>query len=110
MDITNEQIEALRSEAAAGDEAQVAICERAMTGDDEARQECAGVIAEARAAMEDADLVAETLDDVFCVRDPAGGVWWPYDEAQAEIERSEDPGATAVRICKEQPMRGRWHQ
>ena len=48
--ITNEQIEALRAEAgAAGDTAQVAICDRALDGDAVARAECARVIADAAA-------------------------------------------------------------
>lgn len=48
--VTNEQIDALRTEAGtAGDTAQVALCERALAGDEEAREECARVIAEAAA-------------------------------------------------------------
>jgi len=49
--ITDEQIEALRTEAgAAGDLDQVAICDRALLeGDAEARAECARVIADAEA-------------------------------------------------------------
>jgi hypothetical protein len=48
--ITVEQIETLRAEAAsAGDTAQVAICDRATDGDDSAIAECARVINEARA-------------------------------------------------------------
>ncbi len=45
-EITDTQITTLSTEAAqAGDLAQVAICERAMAGDDDARAECARVIA-----------------------------------------------------------------
>lgn len=52
-DITDAQIEALRTEAAhAWDYDQVAICDRALQGDDAARAECAEVIADA-AAMDD---------------------------------------------------------
>lgn len=48
--ITDAQIEALRTEAgAAGDSAQVAICDRAREGDESARAECARVIANAAA-------------------------------------------------------------
>jgi len=48
--ITRAQIAALRSEAGvAGDLAQVAICDRALAGDAEARRECARVIADAAA-------------------------------------------------------------
>lgn len=53
IDITNDQIEALRAEAGeAGDMAQVAICERALAGDMAARVECAHVIADAQAQQE----------------------------------------------------------
>lgn len=52
-DITTEQIEQLRTEAQqAGDSSQEVLCDAALAGDPEARQECARVIAEAR-AMED---------------------------------------------------------
>lgn len=48
--ITNAQITALRNEAAeAGDLEQVTICNRALSGNDEARAECARVIADAEA-------------------------------------------------------------
>lgn len=51
--ITDEQIATLRAEAgAAGDMAQVAICDRALRGSAAARAECARVIAEAQ-AMQD---------------------------------------------------------
>lgn len=53
--VTNRQVEALREEAAsAGDMAMVEICNRALGGDAEARQECGRVIA-AAAAMGDAE-------------------------------------------------------
>jgi hypothetical protein len=46
--VTDEQIAALRDEAGqAGDLDMVAICERALAGDDPARAECGRVIAEA---------------------------------------------------------------
>jgi len=49
--ITDEQIEALQIEAGgAGDAEQVAICERALDGDADARGECVDVICEARLA------------------------------------------------------------
>lgn len=48
--VTDEQIVILRAEAgAAGDTAQVAICDRALDGDVTARVECARVIADAEA-------------------------------------------------------------
>lgn len=50
IDITDDQIEALRIEAGqAGDATQVAICQRALDGDAAARAECARVIADAQA-------------------------------------------------------------
>lgn len=49
-DITDPQIEALSAEAAAaGDLAQVALCNRALDGDESARAACARVIADALA-------------------------------------------------------------
>jgi len=52
--ITNEQIEALRAEAIAhGDTAMAGVCDRALEGDDDARAECAEVIAEAAAMADD---------------------------------------------------------
>ena len=49
--VTDEQIRALRHEqGCAGDTAQVAICDRALDGDDTARAECADVIAYRRRA------------------------------------------------------------
>lgn len=53
MTIDDTTIETLRTEAAeAGDLAQVAICERALAGNESARLECERVIRDAR-AMED---------------------------------------------------------
>lgn len=50
--VTDEQIATLRSEAAAaGDDAQVRICDRALDGDDSARAECVRVICEAGAVL-----------------------------------------------------------
>lgn len=46
--ITDDQITALRDEAGvAGDLEQVALCEQALAGDDEARLECVQVIRDA---------------------------------------------------------------
>jgi hypothetical protein len=48
--MTDEQIEQLMTEAGtAGDREMVAICERALDGDDAARQRCAEVISDADA-------------------------------------------------------------
>ena len=53
IDITDDQIDALRTEAGqVGDAAQVAICEQALDGDAAARAECARVIADAQAQQE----------------------------------------------------------
>ena len=50
-EITDAQIEALRTEAGgAGDSAQVDICNRALEGDEAARTECARVIDDARSS------------------------------------------------------------
>lgn len=53
-------------------------------------------------------LTVVVLHGTMSVRDSAGGVWHPSDEATEEIEQSESPAATALRICREQPMRGEW--
>lgn len=42
------------------------------------------------------------------VEDGDGGVWWPSEETQAEIQAAADPHAKAVQICQEQPTRGQW--
>ncbi len=48
--ITNSQIETLRTEAAAaGDAEQVSLCDRALDGDTDARQQCAEAIDDATA-------------------------------------------------------------
>jgi hypothetical protein len=48
------------------------------------------------------------LHDDYVVRDAEGGIWWPEDEAQAEIKASADPENTALLIVTETPMRGAW--
>ena len=58
---------------------------------------------------EETDLTAVETDGTWVVEDAAGGRWFPGDEAEAEILASSDPAATAVRICRESPMRGTWH-
>lgn len=42
------------------------------------------------------------------VDDAAGWTWVPSDEAAEQIAAAEDPEAEALRICREEPMRGRW--
>jgi hypothetical protein len=50
--ITDERIQGLRDEAgAAGDAEQVALCDAALDGDDDAREACAQVINDARAML-----------------------------------------------------------
>lgn len=53
-------------------------------------------------------LTAVETDGTWAVDDEDGGRWFPGDDAEAEILASEDPAATAVHICREQPMRGEW--
>jgi len=98
--ITDEQLQALRSEAAAhGDEEQVAVCARAMAGDVEALDECARVIAEAaaqddemrieaiRARVEGGDIMeAGEYDGGWTIDDGAGGRFWPTAPAATEVE------------------------
>jgi len=55
-------------------------------------------------------LSTTTLHDTICVVDDEGGTWHPSPEAAAEIDASSDPEATALRICREAPMRGEWRQ
>lgn len=47
-------------------------------------------------------------DGVMTAEDPRGGIWWPSEEAQAEIEAAEDPAARCAEICRTAPMRGEW--
>lgn len=54
-------------------------------------------------------LTAVETDGAWAVDDAVdGGRWFPGDDAADEIAASNDPAATAVRICREQPMRGDW--
>lgn len=54
IEITEQQISNLRDEAGqAGDLAQVALCDRALDGDDAAIAECARAISEAQAQAQD---------------------------------------------------------
>jgi len=56
------------------------------------------------------NLTIRHLTDGICVEDAEGGTWWPNEYAAAEIEDALDPEAEAIRICTEEPMRGRWTQ
>lgn len=69
-------------------------------GDDDGPVFSARVVPEPRAEFD---------GDSWSVVDPAGGRWWPDDGATAEIEASDDPSSTALRICQESPLRGEWH-
>lgn len=53
-------------------------------------------------------LYADECWGVTTVVDPAGGRWWPSDEAQREIEVSTDPEIAALHICRVDPTRGEW--
>ena len=61
-------------------------------------------------ASTDAALTAQEYDGRVVVADADGGIWWPDDSAQAEIDASKSPAAEAVRICNDSPMRGEWRQ
>ena len=46
--------------------------------------------------------------DDYRVIDTAGGVWFPDEDAQAEIRKHPNPPAKAVKICRDTPTRGVW--
>lgn len=54
------------------------------------------------------ELTTDTLHDTIVVRDTTGGVWWPHEDTQQEIEAAADPHAKAIEICDTEPMRGTW--
>jgi hypothetical protein len=53
-------------------------------------------------------LIAEIRHKTWTVTDTEGGVWWPNDEASAQINAADNPEAEAVRIANTEPMRGTW--
>ena len=54
-------------------------------------------------------LTAVETDGTWAVDDAVdGGRWFPGDDAEGEIAASDDPAATAVRICREKPGLGTW--
>ena len=55
-------------------------------------------------------LYIEGMGDHLVVVDTEGGVWWPREEAAAEIEAAEDPAQAAIEMCQAAPMRGVWKQ
>jgi hypothetical protein len=67
-----------------------------------------GCASAAASITREAGLCVEIRHDTRTVCDPAGGVWWPDESAEAEIEASDDPAATALEICHTTPMRGSW--
>ena len=52
--------------------------------------------------------VAIATADGWSVADPAGGRWWPSEDAQAEIAAAPSPADAAVVMCDTDPMRGEW--
>ena len=46
--------------------------------------------------------------ELIGVEDTEGGVWWPNDEAQQEIQSTGDPKSAAITMCAETPMLGEW--
>lgn len=52
-------------------------------------------------------LVAQRRDGEWTVTDGTLR-WWPAGEAADEIDASDDPEATVLRICESAPMRGEW--
>lgn len=58
-------------------------------------------------------LVAEYYEGEgsWAVEDDDGGIWWPSDEALAEIMSypSSEQANRAIEIVEAQPMRGEWH-
>jgi hypothetical protein len=61
-----------------------------------------------KTTYESDDLRAEPHNGTVRVVDPAGGVWYPGLIARMEIGGAPDREATALRICRETPMRGEW--
>ena len=45
----------------------------------------------------------------IAVEDGFGAIWWPNDDAAAEIAAAANPSKCAVRICDAEPTRGTWH-
>lgn len=62
-----------------------------------------------KAKANESNLSVTVSHGVRRVRDADGGAWWPSDEASAAIEAASDPDAEALRICREEPMRGTWY-
>ena len=55
-------------------------------------------------------LNTDKLDGTIVVRDTEGGIWWPNEEAQAEINAADNSDEAAIEICENEPMRGVWKQ
>lgn len=58
---------------------------------------------------DDLDELVACCNDLGWHVDNGGQIWWPNDDAQAEISASDDPAEAVVEMCKADPMRGEWH-
>ena len=99
--MTDERLSLVLEEAQiAGDAGQVRLCEMALAGDRQARAEVEASLPafQARCGL-----------DGWHVIDPGGSVWWPDDATAAVLEASATPEDDAVRICRTEPVRGKWH-
>lgn len=55
-------------------------------------------------------MIAQHYDGQIVVQDTDGGIWWPNEEAAAEIAAADDPEEVAIEMCESVPMRGTWKQ
>lgn len=53
---------------------------------------------------------AEIRDGQYTVTDSDGGVWWPNEDAQKEIQDADAPEDAALALCLVHPMSGVWKQ
>jgi len=51
-------------------------------------------------------IVKVNLDRIVVEDSEGGGVWYPSDGAEVEIENSEDVVTKTLEICQREPMRG----
>ena len=58
--------------------------------------------------MTKSTMTAYEYSQGWSVEDSDGGIWWPSDEAKAEIEQSDDPESAAEIMCRTEPTRGEW--
>lgn len=93
--ITDTQIRALRNEAGeTGDLEQIEICDRALSGDEDAREECARVIADAdvRGAVAGRTDPASAMRCFECKRGPLPGEDWDVICPDCEADRDRERG------------------